>query len=223
MILPTKIAQELCRWMLLACTMMYFGQPALASSNEAKRVQQTIESAEPQPLGGPWIAGSYSYSDEMGGFRILDVSGAGTVNDPVVLVQEFLEARPVTLVIRAISIIEPFGMANLYANGFLHMRLVTLNQSGIGWTAFDLELQEELSEPSTYGDGLSFDQRKTASTYVASDRFARFDQDFEPFDRLSFAQGQVDPFGRATFGFLITDFTPRDRFFLVQDPKVPAF
>ena len=54
--------------------------------------------AQPADDLGRWHAGPYSYSDELGGFAIVGISGSGrTADDPVVLVQEFHSASPVTL------------------------------------------------------------------------------------------------------------------------------
>ncbi len=171
---------------------------------------------------GRWHAGPYSYSDEMGGFAIIGISGSGrSADDPVVLLQELFSASPVTLVIRAERAIRPRNFVGDFANGFIHIRLVTRNNSGLPWVGFEFELQERLGVPSTFGDGLSFDQRQTESDTISCDRFPEYSRDFEPFDRLLFRGGNVDPLETVTFGFLISDFTPRWEFFLVQDPAVP--
>ncbi|TIP36971.1 MAG: hypothetical protein E5X69_21880, partial [Mesorhizobium sp.] len=39
-------------------------------------------------LGRQWQAGQYSFSDELGGFLIRSVSGAGTRSDPAVISEE---------------------------------------------------------------------------------------------------------------------------------------
>ena len=58
---------------------------------------------------------------------------------------------------------------------------------------------------------------------ISSDSFAKYSRDFEPYDRLLFTRRQ----GRSarqggSFSFLITDFTPRWQFYLVQDPRIPS-
>ncbi|MDN2568590.1 hypothetical protein N1F89_20390 [Aquibium sp. A9E412] len=170
---------------------------------------------------GRWHAGAYAFSDELGGFTIRAVSGTGTRSDPVVIVQELASASPVTLVIRATRVIRPFAMAGDPANGFLYLRLETVNGSGAAWVAFGFELQEVRGEASGYGDGLSFDQRRADSQRVGSDAFALHDSDFEPEDRLVFRGGKTDPGETAVFRFLVTDFTPVAEFYLVQDPRIP--
>lgn len=170
---------------------------------------------------GRWYAGAYSFSDELGGFRILSVSGTGTRNDPVVLAQEMVSASPVTLVIEAAQTINPQGKPEHWATGMIHMEVMTVNNSGLPWIGFSFELQEELGVPSTFGDGLSFDQRKLDSDNIGMDRFGTFERHFEPYDRLEFMDGHVDALEQATFRFFISDFTPRERFYLLQDPLIP--
>lgn len=171
---------------------------------------------------GRWHGGAYTYSDEMGGFIIHSVTGTGQADDPVVITHEMLSASPVTLVIRAIGAVRPRVFnEGVVPNGFIHMRIVALNNSGLPWVEYEFELQEQRGEPSTFGDGLSFDQRRTDSTYISSDRYAEFSREYEPYDRIRFFNGHTDPLETATFEFLITDFTPVSEFYLVQDPTIP--
>ena len=170
---------------------------------------------------GRFHAGAYSFSDELGGFRIVDISGSGTKANPIVVRQEFLSASPVTLVIRATRPIEPLAGRSPISSGRFHLRLVTLNDSGLPWIEFEFELQETLGQPSVHGDGLSFDQRRVSPENRTADLFRIHNTDFEPFDRLVFSDGKVDPLETAMFGFLITDFTPIAEFYLRQDPRIP--
>jgi hypothetical protein len=170
---------------------------------------------------GRFYAGPYSFSDELGGFRITSISGTGTMDDPIVLGEEFPSASPVTLVIRAARPIQPYAFDGNHANGFMHLRLVVHNGSGQGWVEFEFELEEELGKPSTFGDGLSFNQRKVSDEGLECDRFADFHRDYEPYDRLLFRDGHVDPRAFVTFGFLVTDFTPDMEFYVRQDPRIP--
>lgn len=140
-----------------------------------------------------WLAGAYSFSDELGGFRIRSVTGSGTKADPVVIGEELYSASPVTLVIRAAKPVRAFDFSGDYANGFVHMRLEVLNASERAWVEFEFELQEILDLPSTYGDGLSFDQGRSDANAISSDSFADFSRDFEPYDRLLFRNGKIDP------------------------------
>lgn len=183
-----------------------------------------LHHAAAQPVDdlGRWHAGAYSFSDELGGFRLLSAVGKGTAADPFVLVQELESASPVNLVIRAARPIRPMDSSGRFANGFLSMRLDILNNSGLPWIEFGLELQERLGQASVIGDGLSFDQRLSTSTSIGSDRFPAYSRDFEPYDRILFRDGAIDHGETVSFRFLVTDFTPRWEFFLVMDPRIPA-
>jgi hypothetical protein len=169
-----------------------------------------------------WQAGAYSFSDELGGFRIVGVSGAGTKDDPITIREEMNSASPVTMVIRTVRPIRPFDYSGRYANGFLHVRIEMLNNSELPWIEFEFELQEQLGKASIFGDGLSFDQRRTDSGNIWSESFGQYSRAFEPYDRLLFRKGKIDHLDSASFNFMITDFTPRWEFFLVQDPRIPS-
>ncbi|MCX7303289.1 MAG: hypothetical protein NTV73_02965 [Hyphomicrobiales bacterium] len=169
-----------------------------------------------------WESGAYSFSDELGGFLIEGVSGKGTRDDPFVIREEFTSATPVTLVIRTIRQIRPFDSSGSFANGFLNVRMEVLNNSKLPWIEFEFELQEQIGKASQFGDGLSFDQRRVDSGNIWSESFGKHSRAFEPYDRLLFQEGKVDHRDSASFNFLITDFTPRWEFYLVQDPRIPS-
>lgn len=164
----------------------------------------------------------YAFSDELGGFSIVTLGGVGTRDDPVRISQIFRTAAPVTLVIRATRPINPFGRPEDYSTGTIHMILDVTNETGIPWIGLELELQERFEKPSVYGDGLSFDQRHISHDGATSSAFANAHYDFEPYDRLLFEQGSLDPSNRAEFRFLITDLTPIRTFYVRLDPRIPA-
>ena len=193
---------------LAACLLALAAVPALADEN--------------LPDDRRWVSGAYSFSAELGGFRIVSVSGKGTRSDPIVIAEEFDSASPVILVIRTVRPIRPFDYSGNYANGFMHLRIEALNNSALPWIEFEFELQEQLHRASVFGDGLSFDQRRADSDNIASGNFRWFSRDFEPYDRLLFRNGKIDHGEIASFEFMITDFTPRWEFFLVQDPRIPS-
>lgn len=162
-------------------------------------------------------AGAYSFSDELGGFRILSVSGAGTAADPIEIVEEVDEAAPITLVIRRRI---PPGSPLRPDYAPLTLVKVVVNRSQRVWAGFDVELQEILSRPSNYGDGLSFNQFGVRPPDAGSDAFADNDRVFEPQDRIRFHNGSVDPGATVRFKLTITDPTPVAEFYLVQDPQL---
>jgi hypothetical protein len=163
-----------------------------------------------------FVAGDYTFSDELGGFRLLSARGAGTPGDPIVLMEEFDEAAPATLVIRRL----PGGDARRAVYEPLTLLKVVVNRSRRVWAGFEVELQEIPKKPSVYGDGLSFNQYGAAPADASSDAFAHNDRQFEPHDRILFQDGHVDPDATAQFRITITDPTPRPEFYLVQDPKL---
>jgi hypothetical protein len=173
--------------------------------------------------GKIWRAGNYSFSDELGGFTIRSVSGIGSRANPIVIEEELHSASPVTLTVRAaaMSTGDKVEEGNL-ATSALHMRIVVQNASGQSWIEFEFELQEILHHASIFSDGLSFDQRRENAQEITSSSFARYSRDFEPYDRLRFIEGKVDPRETADFNFALTDFTPRWQFFVVQDPRIPS-
>jgi hypothetical protein len=161
-------------------------------------------------------AGGFSFSDELGGFRLISASGAGTPGDPIVLIEEIEEAAPVTLVIR-------HGAGSGFSRPpltRLTLVKIVVNRSRRVWGGFEVELQETLRQPSVYDDGLSFNQVGARPPDAGSDSFADNNRLFEPYDRIRFQNGHVDPEGRAEFRVTITDPTPIPEFYLVQDPQL---
>ncbi len=177
----------------------------------------TAISAEESEL---WTAGPYSFSDELGGFTIRSISGTGTLKDPIVLTEEFHSATPTTLIIRTdrVALANPSEDAGI----LFYLEVRAINGSGHPWIEFEFELQEQLNVPSDYGDGLSFYQPGDKTGMIKSRGFAHYSDDFEPYDRLAFNGGKLDPGENATFQFPIADFTPKRLFYLVQDPRIPS-
>lgn len=168
-----------------------------------------------------WFAAGYSFSDELGGFEILGVSGSGTHDDPIVVEQRFMEVGPAVLVIR--PSFAPTGWVDFRNSQFLQVSIVAVvtNASRRGWAGFDMELQEELGQPSVYSDGLSFDQLNSiGGRQFTSDRFALFTDLSEPYDRVRFEQGKVDHGETARFHIHLTDVTPVPEFYLLQEPQI---
>lgn len=170
---------------------------------------------------GVWVAGGYGFSDELGGFRLVSVSGSGSITDPIVIVEEITELDPVTLVIRDMGG-RPVDDEVIPVRQFLHLAVIkiVINGSGRVWAGFDFELQQDLKQPSVYGDGLSFDQMGAFAGGFQSDSFAVSRQVFEPYDRVRFQDGSVDPGATVRFRFFITDPTPVPEFYLLQDPQI---
>ena len=168
-----------------------------------------------------WQTGGLSFSDELGGFRLLSVSGLGTVENPIVIVEEIFGDGPATVVIRgAAEETDPEGTMISRGSVQLAMIKVVLNSTQRRWAGFDLELQEKQGLPSSYGDGLSFDQVRRFNQAFRSDRFLTNKAIDEPYDRIRFMNGYVQPGQSVRFDFFITDPTPVNEFFLLQAGRI---
>jgi len=167
-----------------------------------------------------WSAGGLTFSDELGGFRLVSVTGSGSLADPIVIVEEMIDIGEVVLVIRGEE--KPSAEGTMIRPpSFLSIAVtkIVLNLSGQAWAGFDMELREALDTPSPYGDGLSFDQLGTFDQPLVSDSFPVWHKVEEPYDRVRFYGGYVDPGATARFGFYITDPTTTPVFYLLQQPQ----
>ncbi len=173
--------------------------------------------------GEVWQSGRFSFSDELGGFRIQNVTGSGSKRDPYVIRQILDTADAATLVIRTRKMTNVAKLPNNnITHSSIHVQIITLNNSNLPWIGFGFELQETIDVASTYGDGLSFDQLGRRASDIYSNRFAEFEDQFEPGDRLVYTNGYVNNQTSVTTRFIITDFTPVKIFYLYQEPLVPA-
>jgi hypothetical protein len=166
-----------------------------------------------------WSVAGLSFSDELGGVRLLAASGRGTPGEPIVLVEEITGAGPAVLIVtnhrNGGELISPAG-------GFLSLAVVkiVINRGPGRWSGFDLELRATPDRASVYTDGLSFDQPQTFRRVAKADRFAQTVQEDEPFDLIRFDGGSVDPSDQLRLDFDIIDANGRPTFYLVQRPVV---
>jgi hypothetical protein len=166
-----------------------------------------------------WTAGGLAFSDDPGGARLLRASGTGASDDPIVLIEEIVGPGPATLEIRN----GRTGHLNVSpAIGFLTLSVVKIivNRGPWRWAGFDLELMTAPGQPSVYSDGLSFDQPRTFQRIARADRFHQTVQEDEPFDRIRFDGGQVDPAEYLRLDFDLVDVNGTAIFYLVQRPII---
>ena len=171
--------------------------------------------AEPVTLDG------VTFSDELGGVVLRGGHGVGTPSDPFVLYEDITDDGPAVLVVRGLASrlgAMPHGPAQV---GFALRKVVT-NRTARAWYGFELELREALERPSTYEDGLSFGQATAASRQFASDRFRNVHLEDEPSDAVVFSDGAVPPGETVVVSFAVTDYTPVDRFYLLQRREAPS-
>ncbi len=169
-----------------------------------------------------FTAGGLSFSDELGGFRLISASGTGTIADPIVVVEEITQVGPAVLVVRGAQLVQHQNKLALPASFiYLAVTKIVINGTRRVWAGFDLELQERLKQPSRYEDGLSFDQLGSfAGEHFQSDVFVNARRESEPYDRVRFHGGAVDPGDAVRFNFYISDLTPKPEFFLLQEPQL---
>jgi hypothetical protein len=166
---------------------------------------------------GSMSAGGLTFSDELGGFTLLDVSGTGTIADPFVVVEEITGPQEAVLVIRGLSAAFGNRVGTLHLAGFA-LRKIVVNRTDSDWNLFEMELRERLDQHSTYGDGLSFGQASSVGRPFTSSVFAANNEIDEPYDSVAFRDGVVHQGDTVTFSLIITDTSPVSPFLLLQQP-----
>ncbi|MEM8812166.1 MAG: hypothetical protein AAGF59_06065 [Pseudomonadota bacterium] len=167
-------------------------------------------------------AGGFTFSDELGGFTIGRVTGSGSQADPIVIEQTLDAVEPVILVIRY-DAVKSTSSPRIGGGRWIavHLKLVVQNRSRRVWQGFEIELQEILNQPSVRQDGLSFDQGSLiSSARIHSNRFSASQRLFEPYDRIIFREGHVNPADFVQFRLHITDPTPVKTFYLLLNPEI---
>ena len=170
--------------------------------------------AEPRLIGG------LLFSDEAGGFVIVDGWGTGTIEDPIVVIEEVIEPVPITLIVRGFGPEWGNRIPTSHPAGFA-IRKVVVNRTEYPWNSYDHELQLVRGTPSDIYDGLSFGQGSEAGRPFVSDLFGTGTMQDEPRDYLTFRDGEVRPGETATFQYVITATSPHETFYIVQDPNRP--
>jgi hypothetical protein len=174
-----------------------------------------------QPLTArPITLAGLTFSDELGGVLLHDGWGSGSAEDPFVLVEEINEDGPAILIVR--GMLSRLGDAPdaRFQQGIVLRKIVT-NATSRGWHAFELELRETLERTSTYEDGLSFGQATHQQRPFTSDRYGHVLMTDEPLDTVVFSDGLVQPGEVVTVTAAITDYTPKDEFYLLQRRESP--
>lgn len=160
------------------------------------------------------------FSDEMGGFRLLSVTGIGTLDDPIVVTEEIFGSHEAVLIIKNFS--RDFGnrIGSHHVAAFA-MAKVVVNRTDKVWQNFQMELREVPTRHSPYEDGLSFGQNSEISEIYTGSSFPKSQRFDEPEDTLGFSGAEVPPGGTATFRFIISDMSPTAKFYLYQEPLQP--
>ena len=170
----------------------------------------------PSALGAPVTVEGITFSDERGDFTILKVTGTGTLEDPFVVLEDVTGDAPI-LVIRGMSIAFGNRIGSQHIIGFAIAK-IAINHTGGTWNQYRMELRTTPTDPSPYGDGLSFAQGYAQAPPVVSSGFHHARVIDEPFDAIDFDDGQIKPGESVSFDFYITDMTPKPQIFLLQEP-----
>lgn len=165
----------------------------------------------------PLSAAGITFSDELGGFTLVSVSGSGTIDDPFVVVEEITGPQEAVLVISGFSAAFGNRVGTHHLTGFALKKVVT-NQTADVWNLFEMELRETLAHQSPYGDGLSFGQASTVGRPFTSSTFAINHEVDEPYDSVAFRDGSVRPGEAVSFNLIVTDTSPVSPFLLLQQP-----
>lgn len=160
------------------------------------------------------------FSDELGGFDLVGVSGSGTLEDPITVVERVTGDRAITLTIRNFG--RDFGnrIGSQHVSAFA-MRKVVINDTSHVWRNYQMELREVTTRHSPYGDGLSFGQNSYIGLHYTKSSFPKIQRFDEPEDTLGFSGMEVAPGEQAEFSFIISDMSPVSVFYLLQVPLQP--
>ncbi len=171
-------------------------------------------------FAAPVTVEGVTFSDERGDFTILKVTGTGTLQDPFVVLEDVTGDTPI-LVIRGLSVGFGNRIGSQHIIGFAIAK-IAINHTGGTWNQYRMELRTTPTDPSPYGDGLSFAQGYTQGPPVTSSGFHHIKVIDEPFDAIDFDDGQIKPGQSVSFDFFITDMTPKPEIFLLQEPVRPV-
>jgi hypothetical protein len=171
-------------------------------------------------LAAPILHQGLIFSDDLGGFDLVSVSGSGTLEDPITVVERVTGDRAITLTIRNFS--RDFGnrVGSQHVAAFA-MRKIVINQTNRVWRNYQMELREVTTRHSPYGDGLSFGQNSYIGAQYTKSNFPNVQRFDEPEDTLGFSGNEIAPGAQAEFSFVVSDMSPVSVFYLVQIPLQP--
>jgi hypothetical protein len=161
-----------------------------------------------------------TFSDELGNFRLVSVTGKGTGEDPFVVTEEITGPHDPVLVIEGFT--RDFGnpVGTQHTAAFAMVKIV-VNKTGRAWLGFQVELRELSNRSSNYEDGLSFGQASVIADRYINSSLPRSQRLDEPEDSIGFGGESIPPGATATFHFIVSDMSPLYRFYLVQRPQQP--
>ncbi len=176
-------------------------------------------SVAPRAIAGAFTVEGLTFTDERGGFRLLDVSGDGSTEHPFIVVEEVIDTGPAILTIYGLS--SGFGnrIHTQHLTGFAMIK-IAINHSSRTWLQYHLELREVDRSASPYSDGLSFGQAASVRDFVSS-AFSAVEVTDEPYDAVGFSDGSVPVGEKSSFRFIVTDASPSPQILLLQEAYDP--
>ncbi len=158
------------------------------------------------------------FSVQNGGIVITSQSTAtaGTQGNPWTLNETMTGAGTIALRDTDGTPLGPQGTVGAFLSGSWITKTV-MNNTGVAWTSFEMELQQILGTPSGDGDGLSFAQG--AGLMFSSDMFSIITRIDSTRDYLNFSGGSVAAGASVIFRFAVTDNSPQSPIFLLQTPN----
>lgn len=155
------------------------------------------------------------FSAASSNFKITDVKGSGSTQDPFVVYQD-VWGLDILLAVNGLTTAKQHAIFN--RPGFA-IDIVSRNLTGAFWRFYDHELQETTGIASNENDGLSFAQGIGPVRPYQSDHYTRADEVTDVRDFINFYQGSgVNPGENVRFKYFITDTIPNDRFYIRQRP-----
>ncbi len=173
-------------------------------------------------LGATFHAAASSITVQSGGIGLnsTDTSTTGTSAAPW-LINETMTAGG-TLMFQSEDGEGALGGDNPTGSGHAEGKWISktvLNNTGVDWTSFELELQAILGTPSGEGDGISFADGSLVAVLFNSSVFTTYTRQNIDRDYLNFSGGSVTAGSSVTFNFLISDNLGNDPFYLLQTPN----
>ncbi|MBE9066107.1 hypothetical protein IQ260_05530 [Leptolyngbya cf. ectocarpi LEGE 11479] len=155
------------------------------------------------------------FSEASSSFKITDVAGVGTRENPFVVYQDVL-GLDISL---AVSGLTNASQHSLFNRPGFAISIVSRNLTGAFWRFYDHELQETAGVSSSENDGLSFAQGLGAVRPYTSDRYTQADEVTDVRDFINFYRGAgVNPGESVRFDYFITDTIPNQQFYIRQRP-----
>ena len=166
-------------------------------------------------LAGRCSQNGLVFSEASQNFRITNVAGLGTPNNPFVVYQD-VWGLDISIAVDNLTQTPHHSVFN--RPGFA-ISIVSRNLTGAFWRFYDHELQETAGYASGENDGLSFAQGIGPARPYTSSHYARADEITDVRDFINFYRGAgVHPGETVRFNYFITDTIPNHRFYIRQRP-----